>query len=70
MSHSKTIADAAEEALKILLKASNAEEIHSEILHLEIFKFNTPSPVHVFETELKRYSVESPRSDKREYSHF
>jgi len=68
MSDSKTIADAAEKALKSLLKASTAEEIHSEILHLEIFKFNTP--VHVLETELKRYSVESPRNDKREYSRF
>ena len=70
MSDSKTIADAAEEALKSLAKASTAEEIHSEILRLEIFKFNTPTPVHVLETELKRYSVESPRSDKRESSRF
>jgi dnd system-associated protein 4 len=70
MSDSKTIADAAEEALKSLSKASTAEEIHLEILRLGLFQFNTPTPVHVLETELKRYSVESPRSDKREYSRF
>jgi len=70
MSNSKTIADAAEEALKSLAKASTAEEIHSEILRLGLFQFNTPTPVHVLVTELKRYSVESPRSDKREYSRF
>jgi dnd system-associated protein 4 len=70
MKESKTIADVAEQALKRLAKPSTAEEIHSEILKLNLYKFNTPTPVHVLETELKRYSIESPRSDTRDGSRF
>jgi len=65
-----TIADAAEKALKNLGRASTAEEIHAEILRLELYKFNTPTPVHVVETEMKRYSLESPRNDCREQPRF
>ena len=65
MSALLTIADAAEEALKTLSKPSTAEEIHSEILRLGLYQFNTPTPVHVLETEMKRYSAESTRNDKR-----
>jgi dnd system-associated protein 4 len=70
MSESVTIANAAEMALKTLGRPSTAEEIHLEILRLALYKFNTPTPVHVLETELKRYSAESFRSDKRDSSRF
>lgn len=65
-----TIADAAEQALVSLGKPSTGEEIHAEILRLELYQFNTPTPVHVLETELKRYSLESSRTDKRGVSRF
>jgi dnd system-associated protein 4 len=61
-----TIADAAEKALKSLGRPSTAEELHAEILRLNLYKFNTPTPVYVLQTELKRYSSESPRADRRE----
>jgi dnd system-associated protein 4 len=70
MSNSKTISDAAEEALRSLSKPSTADEIHSEILRLDLYQFNTPNPVHVLETELKRYSAESARNDKRIFPRF
>ena len=65
-----TIADAAEKALKSLDRPSTAEELHAEILRLNLYKFNTPTPVHVLQTELKRYSSESPRADRREIVKF
>lgn len=65
-----TIATAAEEALISLGAASTAAEIHKEIVRLGLYQFNTPNPEHVVETELKRYSAESPRTDKREISRF
>jgi dnd system-associated protein 4 len=70
MSANTTIADAAETALKSLGKPSTAEEIHGEILRLQGYTFNTRDPVHVVETELKRYSEESPRADKRDTPRF
>jgi dnd system-associated protein 4 len=65
MSTETTIADAAEAALRSLGKPSTGEEIYAEVLRLNLYKFNTPDPVHVVETELKRYSAESLRTDKR-----
>lgn len=70
MTPNKTIADAAEKALRNLSRPSTAEEIHAEILRLDLYKFNTPTPVHVVETELKRYAVESPRNDSRDQPRF
>ena len=70
MKQAETIADAAELALKALGRAATAEEIHAEILKSELYKFNTPTPFHVLETELKRYSLESPRSDHRDKPRF
>ena len=70
MNQATTIADVAEQALKSLARPSTAEEIHAEIERLDLYQFNTPTPVHVLETELKRYSAESSRSDKREGSRF
>jgi dnd system-associated protein 4 len=70
MSANITIADAAETALKSLGKPSTAEEIHCEILRQQGYKFNTPDSVHVVETELKRYSEESSRADKRDTPRF
>jgi len=59
MSQLNTIAEAAEQALLSLRKASTALEIHAEIVRLELSKFNTTTPVPVLETEMKRYSSES-----------
>jgi dnd system-associated protein 4 len=70
MKRAGTIADAAEQALKTLGRAASAEEIHAEILNAGLYKFNTPTPVLVVETELKRYSVDSPRSDHRDKPRF
>lgn len=67
---SRTIADAAEKALSSLGKPSSAEEIHAEILRQNLYKFNTPTPVHVLDTELKRYSTNSPRSDNHSAARF
>lgn len=58
-----TISEAAEKALKSLAKPSSAEELYAEILRLGLYIFNTPTPIHVLQTELKRYLVDSPRSD-------
>lgn len=65
MSKSLTIAEAASKALESLARPSSAEEIYAEIEKLDLYKFNTPTPIHVLETELKRYSIDSPRSDTR-----
>jgi dnd system-associated protein 4 len=70
MNDNKTIADVAERAIKSIGKPSTAEEIHAEIVRLDLYRFNSPTPVHVLETELKRYSAQSQRSDKRENSRF
>lgn len=70
MNDSQTIADVAERVIKSIGKPSTAEEIHAEIVRLDLYQFNTPTPVHVLETELKRYSAQSQRSDKRENSRF
>jgi dnd system-associated protein 4 len=64
------IADAAEKALRTLGKPSTAEEIFAEIQRLDLYKFNTQTPVHVLETELKRYSSNSPRTDSRDTPRF
>ena len=65
-----SIADAAAQALRSLSRASTADEVHAEILRLDLYQFNTPTPVHVLETELKRYAIESPRSDSRDQPRF
>lgn len=70
MSAHTTIADAAEVALNSLGKPSTGEEIHAEILRLQAYEFNTPDPVHVVETALKRHLDESPRADKRDAPRF
>lgn len=70
MKQAETIADAAELALITLGHAATAEEIHAEITNSGLYKFNTPTPVHVLETELKRYSVVSPRKDQRDKPRF
>lgn len=70
MNSAETIADAAEQALKSIGRAATADEIHAEIVNTGLYRFNTPTPVHVLETELKRYSVDSPRSDHRDKPRF
>lgn len=70
MTSSITIADAAEQALKSLGRAATADEIHAEIVKNGLYEFNTPTPVHVLETELKRLSEDSPRSDQRDNPRF
>lgn len=70
MNDNKTIADVAEKALKSIGKPSTTEDIYDEIVRLDLYQFNTPTPVHVLETELKRYSAQSLRSDKRENTRF
>jgi len=70
MNRSKTIADVAEKAMNSIARPATAEEIHVEIERLKLYKFNTPKPVHVLETELKRYSGESLRADKRKEIRF
>ena len=70
MSKPLTIAEAALKALASLARPSTAEEIFDEIQQLDLYKFNTPTPVHVLETELKRYSVDSPRGDNRDQPRF
>jgi dnd system-associated protein 4 len=59
-----TIADAAEQSIKSLGKPSTAKEIHTEIVRLDLYQFNTPNPVHVLEIQLKRHSADSQRTDK------
>ncbi len=70
MKPTTTIADAAEQALKSLGRAATVDEIHAEIVTNGLYKFNTPTPVHVLETELKRLSEDSPRSDQRDNPRF
>jgi len=66
MSEDTTIANAAEEALRSLGRPASPQEIFNEIERLRLYKFNTPVPVHVLETTLKRHAPESNRSDKRD----
>jgi len=66
MSEDTTIANAAEAALRSLGRPASSQEIFAEIERLNLYKFNTPVPVHVLETTLKRHATESNRSDKRD----
>lgn len=70
MKKPQKIADAAETALSSLGKPSKVENIYDEILRLNLYRFRTPTPLLVLETELKRHSEGSPRSDKRSVSRF
>lgn len=65
-----TIADAAEIALREIGRPATADEIFAVIQQLGLYRFNTPTPVHVLETELKRYSKNSPRTDIRDIPKF
>lgn len=66
----RTISEAAEEASSSLGKPSTVEELYAEIIRLNLYKFNTPNPLHVLDTELKRNISEGPRNDIRTYPKF
>ena len=70
MNPCKTIAEAAEKALNAIGRAASVEDIYANIIQSGLYQFNTPTPLHVLETELKRYSQDSPRSDRREKYRF
>lgn len=70
MSSEITIADAAEKALRSIGRPATADEIFEIIQRDGLYHFNTPTPIHVLETELKRYSKNSSRTDIRDIPKF
>lgn len=60
-----TIALAAQEALRRLGGRASLKDIYHKILQDDLFTFDTPTPEHVLDTEIKRRLFNSPRTDTR-----
>lgn len=63
MNQDRTIADAAEQALRELGRPAALEEIYSLIVQNGLYVFNTPTPEHVLYTTLQRHLDDSKRVD-------
>jgi len=63
MNENATIAQAAQQALQSLARPASIEEIYSEILRLELYQFNTPTPEHVLRTTIRRHTEGVERVD-------
>jgi dnd system-associated protein 4 len=61
-----TIAEAAQEALQSLDRPASIEEIYTEILRLQLYQFNTPTPEHVLRTTIRRHTGNVDRIDSLE----
>ena len=66
MKPERTIVEAAVEVLKTSTVPLTAEEIHTSIVARELYKFNTPVPVHVVKTSIERQTANTARKDVKE----
>jgi len=58
-----TIALAAREALSRLGGRASLEDIYQKIVDDDLFRFDTPTPEHVLDIQIKRHLSNSPRKD-------
>lgn len=63
MSKHVTIAKAAQKALRSLSRPASIKEIYTEILRLQLYQFNTPTPEHVLRTMIRRHTKNVERVD-------
>ncbi len=63
MNPDRTIADAAEQALREIGRPAPLEEIYGWIVGKALYEFNTPTPEHVLYTTLQRHLEDSKRID-------
>ncbi len=59
----RTIAEAARIALQKLGKPGSVAEIYQKIIELGLYEFNTPTPEHVLQTEIRRKTIGVERVD-------
>lgn len=63
MKPERTIAEAAQLALRRLGRPSSIREVLDKITEDELYSFNTPVPEHVLQTEIHRRMLSTQRSD-------
>lgn len=61
----RTIADAARDALEFLGRPATPKEIYDAMRSLGLYEFNTPVPVHVLRTQMRRMTAGVARVDSQ-----
>lgn len=58
-----TIVEVAQKVLQDFGRAASLNEIYTDIVERKLYQFNTPSPEHVLQTAIRRYTKGSERED-------
>lgn len=56
MNETRTIAYVAHQVLRALGSPASIDEIYAEILRLQLYQYNKPTPEHVLRTTIRRHT--------------